>query len=127
MADVSPITIARFWSKVAVAASHLDCWPWQGAVNGNGYGNFRMPEFGRHNFSAHRVAYRLVKGDWPDEGLVVRHKCDNPICVNPYHLEHGTVADNMRDMVERGRQTISAGRTTEPRSSPPPMSTKYAR
>lgn len=103
VADVSPITIARFWSKVAVKPGNNDCWDWKGAVNGNGYGNFRMPEYGRMNFSAHRVAFAITHGTWPDEGLVVRHKCDRPLCVNPNHLETGTHQDNMKDMVIRGR------------------------
>ncbi|AFV50997.1 hypothetical protein Abp1_0022 [Acinetobacter phage Abp1] len=37
------------------------------------------------------------------EGLVVRHKCDNPRCVNPEHLEIGTLADNNKDRAKRGR------------------------
>ena len=38
------------------------------------------------------------------DGLVVRHTCDNRICVNPEHLEVGTHQDNMDDMVRRNRQ-----------------------
>ena len=36
-------------------------------------------------------------------GLVVRHKCDNPACINPRHLEIGTQLDNARDRDTRGR------------------------
>lgn len=53
---------------------------------------------------AHREAWRISNGDAciPDD-LVVRHTCDRKGCVNPAHLLLGTVADNTRDAMERGR------------------------
>ena len=52
----------------------------------------------------HRLRYAEKHGldPWTMPGIL-RHKCDNPKCINPDHLEPGTQADNMRDMVERGR------------------------
>lgn len=43
------------------------------------------------------------------DGLVVRHICDNPRCINPEHLVIGTQADNVRDKVERGRHRSPRG------------------
>lgn len=54
---------------------------------------------------AHRMVYCTSNGvSWESiKGLVVRHKCDNPRCINPNHLEIGTVYDNNQDRHTRGR------------------------
>lgn len=54
----------------------------------------------------HRLAYAATHGGIP-AGLIVRHRCDNPRCVNPAHLEAGTQADNIQDMVSRGRANFT--------------------
>ncbi len=90
------------------------CWEWTKAKN-KGYGVLRWR--GR-TASAHRVAWELWHGREAPSHLVVRHKCDNPPCVNPDHLELGTRADNNRDRDSRGRthrgeRTGGAKLTTE--------------
>ena len=53
----------------------------------------------------HRLVYLEANNLHQDDiaGLCVRHKCDNPRCINPEHLEIGTWGDNNRDRVQRGR------------------------
>jgi hypothetical protein len=81
------------------------CWLWTGPVNNGGYGKFWLS--GR-TVGAHRLAYTLANGPIPP-GLVVRHTCDVPACVNPEHLLVGTQQDNENDKIARGR-TPSAER-----------------
>jgi len=51
---------------------------------------------------AHRVHYVKYKGEIP-KGLIVRHTCDNRLCINPDHLIVGTYKDNMQDAIDRNR------------------------
>lgn len=47
------------------------------------------------------------------EGLLVLHKCDVRLCVNPEHLFVGTNDDNMKDMADKKRGRGSRGATDE--------------
>ena len=87
----------NLWDSVA-KGNENDCWPWTAAQNGAGYGYRRV---GNKMMLAHRVIFQEVYGYMP---AVVMHKCDNPICVNPGHLQAGTYKENTRDMWEKGRQ-----------------------
>jgi hypothetical protein len=79
------------------------CMPYLGTLYPDGYGVF---SFMRHNVAAHRVAWMLAnKMSIPDE-LVIRHLCPvrNKACVNPAHLQIGTVQDNIDDEKTLGRR-----------------------
>lgn len=59
----------------------------------------------RKHWRGHRYSYTINKGNIP-EGLVVRHTCDNPNCINPNHLILGTQKDNVDDIFDRERRNM---------------------
>ena len=69
------------------------------AANFGGY-PCMMVRYKRVRISRHVFQERY--GTIP-EGMIVRHKCDNPLCINPEHLILGTHQDNSNDCVDRGR------------------------
>jgi hypothetical protein len=89
----------RFWKHVDRAGGTDVCWLWTGHLTEEGYGQFGGE--GWHMIPAHRFAFQLANGPIPD-GLLIRHKCNNPPCVNPMHLLAGTNQDNMDDRTAAG-------------------------
>lgn len=87
----------RFWTWVDKRDPD-ECWEWQGSRNKQHYG--RVMANGRVQL-AHRLAYELAHGAVPEQ--LILHACDNPPCVNPAHLFPGSQADNVRDMIAKGR------------------------
>jgi hypothetical protein len=77
------------------------CWLWNSYIGAQGYGRTNL---GGRVFLAHRLSWESVNGPIPD-GLFICHKCDVRACVNPDHLYAGTIIDNTRDAVQRGRHT----------------------
>ena len=80
----------------------IDCKIVECGLDSHGYG--QVYRDGKLRL-AHRLAYIEANGmELSDiDGLCVLHSCDTPACVEPAHLRTGTQAENMRDMVKRGR------------------------
>jgi len=75
------------------------CWEWTGSLNSKGYPLLKVAGVAR---LAHRVAHELHYGPIP-EGWHVHHKCCNPRCVRPMHIESVTAEAN------RAMQTLGVG------------------
>lgn len=104
MVKYTPEQIKTFWAKVSGTDNDEQCWEWNAALSGSGYGKLTINQ---RPVTAHRFAWELVNGKIPD-GLFACHKCDNRKCVNPNHLFLGTQKDNMRDMTNKGRRAVGA-------------------
>ena len=96
--------LERFWSKVNIL-SEDECWEWKAGINSTGRGIFKINGKSIH---AHRMAWILTNGEIPN-GMFICHHCDNGKCMNPKHLFVGTPADNVHDMINKGRKITLHG------------------
>lgn len=88
----------KFWKKAKVSD---ECWPWQeGLSDPGGYGKTTQNDKTEY---AHRIAWELFHNEKIPEGMCVLHTCDNPPCINPFHLYLGTKAENNTDRAKKGR------------------------
>ena len=106
--SITPIPDLSRWNGKTAFWNRLDtnqetgCWERRNAKGKHP----RIRIFGKL-YSPHRVAYTLKHGPIPIgrgyHGNVILHSCDNPPCCNPDHLKLGTQADNVADMLAKGR------------------------
>lgn len=68
------------------------CWIWTPSTSYEGYA---MAYWNGTTWPAHRAVYTILVGPIPD-GQVIDHLCRVRCCVNPYHLEAITHAENLR-------------------------------
>jgi hypothetical protein len=99
------VTIQQKLEKRYEPVTETGCWLWTGVTMWQGYpvlaiGSRKLGT--RKQVRAHRLSYEIYNGPIPS-GMYVCHKCDVPICINPNHLFLGTAADNIRDMMAKGR------------------------
>lgn len=80
------------------------CFPYD--VSDNGFGHPRVRVNGRLRVATCWVLEAEL-GRPLLVGELVRHKCNNPSCINPHHLEPGSVGDNVADAYKAKRRKPS--------------------
>lgn len=101
----------RFWAKVDKdGAVHpllgTKCWLWNGATHPAGYGLLGRGRNKEGLIRATHASWKLYTGQDVPKGMLIMHRCDNPPCCNPDHLELGTHKTNCDDMIKKGRKVL---------------------
>lgn len=92
------LSLAERFAEHVVGEPNSGCLLWLGALTSAGRPSMHV---GLETLVGTHVALRLAGIAIPP-GLLVLHRCDNPICVNPGHLYFGSHTDNQRDARGKG-------------------------
>lgn len=95
--EIRPSDLARFWSKVDPTPTERGCLEWTAAL-ARGYGIIRWKN--NRMRIASRVAWEIATGRDPGPEIM-RHTCDNALCVNVEHLIPGSYGENADDKFDR--------------------------
>lgn len=88
------------WIPAQTRRTERGCWEWLSSRDQDGYG--LVGHRGKY-LKVHRIMLAAHKGGPIDPTMNARHRCDNPSCCNPDHLDWGTPLDNQIDSIKRGR------------------------
>lgn len=99
------IPLTQRLERLSMLLTECGCQIWLGELNDTGYGLIRIS--GKIKM-AHRISWTESMGPIP-EGMKVLHRCDVRCCIRPDHLFIGTQADNVQDMLKKGRGALAAG------------------
>ena len=96
----------KFYTHIDIPKKpEKDCWLWTGPLNG-GPGNYGYIYLEGRKQLAHRFSVEIHTQKKIPEGKVISHLCNNPQCVNPYHLEIATQKQNVAHMMKSNRDNI---------------------
>ncbi len=101
--EIEEDKIKAFW-KLVIKKNENSCWLYTGPIDEGGYGLVKGSPYGIGK--AHRLSFCLYYATTIPKGFLVRHDCDTPCCVNPLHLQLGTVKDNIQDCIDRKRTKL---------------------
>jgi hypothetical protein len=110
-------SVLSFDQGTVIKGEWSPCWVWIGRhiVNRSGqfYGRITLRVRRKKNeakivknFLVHRIVLVVFKGRRLTKKTVVRHLCNNTLCVNPGHLMGGTQSTNIKQCYREGRRKI---------------------
>lgn len=117
------MTEQELFEDLCMPEPNTGCWFWIGPTTKHKTNPFlEYGSFGGER--AHRASIRIYRGEVAPKGMVVCHKCDMPLCVNPEHLMIGTYAENAQQCRDRGRMWIQKLKTCVKGHSRTPENTR---
>jgi hypothetical protein len=108
--QIPTVWLERFLAKIDRSSGPNACWLWLGWKTPFGHGQYKFGPQGAVPWKAHRLAWALVNGEIP-EGHHIHHKCNNPSCVNPSHLEPVTPREHVIEKTLTSVSAICAAKT----------------
>jgi hypothetical protein len=90
-----------------------DCWNWEGSLNSDGYSKFVAigVDGHRRTLLGHRFGFAYIHGPVKTNTYVL-HDCNNPTCVNPFHVRIGSAHRNSLDVVNSGNMVQPMAKLT---------------
>ncbi len=106
--DLQGMSVSERLDYYTEPEPNTGCWLWVGALSTGGYGKIYLDN---KYIAAHRASWVVHHGPIPN-GLLVCHKCDVKLCINPEHLFLGTQKENIEDATRKGRMSHGEDRPT---------------